>query len=153
MDRPSPITATTTRIYEKRPAAPRGRYKSWHTDADSRRGYGAGGWAGSVRGADFTIAPHLRINGTDCGSTFPDYSGQGCGADFGLGTRDMFTESPTAAPSGKPTRGPSTVPTSEPSSTPTAVPVEGVATGDPSAAPTFCPTSVPSSLPSFCPTT
>ena len=67
----------------------------WHTDADPRMGFGVGTIGrGSVQGAEFTVKPHLRINGTDCGSRFPDYMGQGCGAEFGQASY-AFTAAPT----------------------------------------------------------
>jgi len=107
-------------------------FKPWATRADPRRGLGAGTTStGSVQGYDFTIAPHLQINGTNCGSRFPDFAGEGCGADFGTYTQGLFTPRPTGVPVPAPTQTPVPPPTDPPT---TAAPT--YTTGAPTAAPT-----------------
>lgn len=77
--------------------APDAEHRPWHTDARTHMGFGPGAIGrGSVNGQELTLKPHLRINGSDCGSLFPDYKGMGCGPEFGLASY-AFTPSPTTS--------------------------------------------------------
>ena len=90
--------------------------KSWWADFDPSTVFTM---RGSMIGTPHALAPHLRINATQCGSVYPDKHGPGnCGPDWGAATDELFrtarpTPRPSSPPTIRPTPGPTTAQPSE----------------------------------------
>ena len=71
--------------------------KSWWADFDPSSVFTM---RGSMIGTPHALAPHLRINATQCGSVYPDKHGPGnCGPEWGAATDELFrTARPTPRP-------------------------------------------------------
>ena len=106
--------------------------KSWWADFDPSSVFTM---RGSMIGTPHALAPHLRINATQCGSVYPDKHGPGnCGPDWGAATDELFrTARPTPRPSSPPTIRPTPAPTTP---RPSVSPVPTFETGAPTPKPT-----------------